>query len=120
MLSIGITHDTTLPVAFNSVQLKGAELKYPVHEKELPAIIRALKHWHSDLLDVPFKVLTDHQNLENFLTQRELSCRQARWQEFLAQYNFSIHYLPGRRIASQVLSLTAHILLHLLAYLQIT
>ena len=31
------------PVAYDSCQLKGPELNYPVHEKELLAIVRGLK-----------------------------------------------------------------------------
>ena len=46
-------------VAFDSMQLKGAEKNYPVHEKELLAIIRALKKWRSDLLGTEFFVYTD-------------------------------------------------------------
>ena len=42
------------------MQLKGAEKNYPVHEKELLAIIRTLKKWRSDLLGIPIHVYTDH------------------------------------------------------------
>ncbi|KAJ3003649.1 hypothetical protein NUW54_g5196 [Trametes sanguinea] len=45
MLSFGPNLETAHPVVFNSVQLKGAELNYPVHEEELLAIVRALKKW---------------------------------------------------------------------------
>lgn len=38
VLSFGPTWETARPVAFNSMQLKGAEHNYPVHEKELLAI----------------------------------------------------------------------------------
>lgn len=31
------------------------------------------------------------------MTQKELSRRQARWQEFLAQYDFTIQYIPGEQ-----------------------
>jgi RNase H-like domain found in reverse transcriptase len=44
-LSFGTTWETAHPVAFDSLQLKPAEKNYPVHEKELLAIIRALKKW---------------------------------------------------------------------------
>ena len=56
---------------------KGAELNYPVHEKEVLAVIRALKKWRVDLLGSPFFVYTDHKTLENFLSQKDLSRRQA-------------------------------------------
>jgi RNase H-like domain found in reverse transcriptase len=43
-LSFGLTWETARPVAFDSLQLKPAENNYPVHEKELLVIIRALKN----------------------------------------------------------------------------
>jgi hypothetical protein len=72
-LSFGLTWETARPVAFDSMQLKAAERNYPVHEKELLAIIRALKKWRSDLLGSHIHVYTDHRTLENFDTQRDLS-----------------------------------------------
>ena len=45
VLSFGETWELAKPVAFDSMTFKGAELNYPVHEKELLAIIRALKKW---------------------------------------------------------------------------
>lgn len=50
VLSFGPTWETARPVAFESLTLKGAELNYPVHEKELLAILRALRKWKTDLL----------------------------------------------------------------------
>ncbi|OJT03284.1 Transposon Tf2-1 polyprotein, partial [Trametes pubescens] len=105
MLSYGPSLETARPVAFESAQLRAAELNYPVHEKELLAIVRALKKWRVDLLGVPFTVFSDHRTLENFHTQKDLSRRQARWQEFLAQYDFTIKYIRGEdNIAADVLS----------------
>ena len=59
------------------MQLTGAQLNYPVHEKELLAIIRGLKKWRSDLLGSHVEVFTDHRTLENFEGQKDLSHRQA-------------------------------------------
>ncbi|KAF7771080.1 hypothetical protein Agabi119p4_7054 [Agaricus bisporus var. burnettii] len=107
VLSFGETFETAQPVAFESKSFKGAELNYPVHEKELFAIVRALEKWRVDLLGVPFTVLTDHRTLECFNTQRHLSRRQARWMEFLQQYDFSIVYLRGEdNVAADALSRT--------------
>jgi hypothetical protein len=79
VLSYGPTLTTARPVAFESQSFKGAELNYPVHEKELLAIVRALKKWRVELLGSPFTVLTDHKTLENFFTQPLLSRHQSRW-----------------------------------------
>jgi hypothetical protein len=95
MLSVGPTPQNARPVAFDSMQLRGAQLNYPVHEKELLTIVRALKKWQIELLGTRFTVYTDHRTLENFMTQRELSRRQARWQEFFGQYDFDIQYIRG-------------------------
>ena len=92
-LSFGETWETTRPVAYDSMQLNSAEQNYPIHKKELLAIIRALKKWHSDLLGSEFIVYTDHRTLENFDTQRDLSRRQLRWQEFMLQYEMAITYI---------------------------
>ena len=97
VLSFGPTYETARPVAYDSRAFKGAELNYPVHEKELLAIIRALGKWRTDLLGYNFEVWTDHKTLEHFGTQRDLSRRQARWMEFLSQYDATIHYLPGEK-----------------------
>jgi RNase H-like domain found in reverse transcriptase len=59
-LSFGPTWETARPVAFDSLQLKAAEKNYPVHEKELLAIICVLNKWCSDLLGTHFYVYTDH------------------------------------------------------------
>jgi RNase H-like domain found in reverse transcriptase/Integrase zinc binding domain len=94
-LSFGLTWETARPIAFDSLQLKPAEKNYPVHEKELLVIIRALKKWRSDLLGSHFYIYTDHRTLENFDTQKDLSCRQLRWQEFMLQYDLTITYIRG-------------------------
>ena len=37
----------------------------------------------------------DHRTLENFNAQKDLSRRQARWQEFMAQFEMGIYYVKG-------------------------
>jgi len=95
ILSFGPTWETARPVAFDSMTLKGAELNYPVHEKELLAILRALRRWKVDLLGSEFFVYTDHRTLLNFNTQMNLSRRQARWMEELSIYDCKFVYVKG-------------------------
>ena len=94
-LLFGETWETARPVAWDSAQLSQAEKNYPTHEKEMLAIVRALKKFRADLLGTNFTVYTDHRTLECFQGQRDLSRRQARWQEFLAEYDFTIEYVKG-------------------------
>jgi hypothetical protein len=68
VLSFGPSWELACPIAFDSMQLKGPEKNYPVHKKELLAIIRTLK-WRSNLLGIPIFVYTDRHTLQNFDTQ---------------------------------------------------
>ncbi|SJL09297.1 uncharacterized protein ARMOST_12674 [Armillaria ostoyae] len=95
VLSWGPTWETSYTVAFDSMQLKGVQKNYPVYEKELLAIVRALKKWHAELLEMDFTVYMDHRTLKNFATQKDLSWRQACWNEFLSQFEFTINYIQG-------------------------
>ena len=58
-------------------------------------IVRALKKFCADLLGTHFTIYTDHRTLECFQGQRDLSRRQAWWQEFLTEYNFKVVYVKG-------------------------
>jgi len=95
VLSWGWTWESAQLVAFDSMQLRDAQKNYPVHEKEMLAIVQALKKWQSDLLGSQFVVYTDHRTLKNFDTQKDLSQRQAHWMEHLSQFDMNIHYIHG-------------------------
>ena len=86
------------PVAFYSRSLSTAELNYDTHDKELLAIFSAFKVWRHYLEGppAPVDVVTDHKNLEYFSTTRMLTRRQARWSEYLSQFNFIIRFRPGK------------------------
>jgi len=77
VLTFGPTYEQAQPVAYDSRSFKGAELNYPVHEKELLAIVQALLKWCTELLGYQFEVWTDHHTLEHFGTQQDLSRCQA-------------------------------------------
>ena len=87
-------------VAYFSKKMTPAECNYMIYDKELLAIVKSFETWRPELASVspdqPVKVLTDHQNLEVFMTTKQLNCRQARWAEFLSEINFRITYRPGK------------------------
>jgi hypothetical protein len=95
ILSFGETWETACPVAYDSYQLNNAEKNYPVHEKELLAIVKALKKWCHYLLGVRFEVYTDHRTLEYFQSQKEMSRCQMRWSMYLADFDYQIIYIKG-------------------------
>ena len=87
------------PVAFFSKKNNAAESNYPIHDKELLAVVRYLEQWDAELRSVlSFEIWTDHKNLEYFQKKRQLSERQVRWAETLARYNFTLKYRPGKNV----------------------
>ncbi|KAI0994784.1 hypothetical protein K3495_g13398 [Podosphaera aphanis] len=61
------------------------------------AIIRCLEQWDAELRScVEFTILTDHKNLQYFMTRQKLSERQARWAEYLSRFNFKLVYRSGK------------------------
>ncbi|KAE8697362.1 hypothetical protein F3Y22_tig00110621pilonHSYRG00135 [Hibiscus syriacus] len=84
------------PVAYESRKLNETERRYSVHEKEMTAVIYCLRTWRHYLLRSKFVVFTDNVANNYFLTQKKLSPKQARWQEFLAEFDFSLEYKPGK------------------------
>ena len=98
ILSITSDSGELHPIAFHSRTLTGAELNYDTHDKELLAIFEAFKVWRHYLegFGTPVDVVTDHKNLEYFLTTKLLTRRQARWSEYLSQFNMIIRFRPGK------------------------
>jgi len=84
------------PIAYESKKLNPHQKNYPVHDKEMCAIMHALDRWRPFLLGRHFKVYTDHRSLVYFKTQPNLSQRQLRWMERAADYDCEILYKPGK------------------------
>ena len=63
---------------------------------ELAAVVFTLKIWHHYLYGEEFEVYSDHKSLKYIFTQRDLNIRQRRWMEFLKNYDFTLHYHPGK------------------------
>lgn len=87
------------PCAFFSRQLTAAEKNYDVGNRELLAVVLALKEWRHWLegASQPFLVWSDHKNLAYLRSARRLNSRQARWALFLGRFNFTLTYRPGSR-----------------------
>ena len=83
-------------VAYMSKKMSSAECNYEIYDKELLAIVRAFEEWRSECAETSVedsvRILIDHKNLEHFMSSKQLNRRQARWAEFLAEFNFKIAY----------------------------
>jgi hypothetical protein len=85
------------PLAFESRPLKGRDLHKPIYEKEMMAILHALKKWHPYLIGRHFKVKIDHDSLKYLLEQRLSSEEQQKWVTKILGYDFEIIYKKGKQ-----------------------
>ncbi|MGH2510545.1 MAG: hypothetical protein ACRDHZ_24485, partial [Ktedonobacteraceae bacterium] len=60
------------------------------------AVVTALKEWQHYLHGCKVTVLTDNRASTFLQTQDQVSSRQARWAEVLAQFDLNIVYRPGK------------------------
>ncbi|XP_042980003.1 uncharacterized protein LOC122310191 [Carya illinoinensis] len=84
------------PIAYESRKLNETERRYTVQEKEMTTIIHCLRVWRHYLLSSRFVVKTDNIATSYFQSQKKLSPKQARWQDFLAEFDFVLEYKPGK------------------------
>jgi len=84
-------------IAYWFRKLSELEKRYEVHDKELLVIVKALQDWRPYLAgtEKPIQIYTDHKNLRNFATTKQLNWQQVRWAEQLTDYEFQIHYKKG-------------------------
>uniref|UniRef100_A0A8C7RX13 Gypsy retrotransposon integrase-like protein 1 n=1 Tax=Oncorhynchus mykiss TaxID=8022 RepID=A0A8C7RX13_ONCMY len=70
---------------------------YDVGDRELLAVVRALKAWRHWLEGAKhlFLIWTDHRNLEYIRAAWRLNTRQARWAMFFTRFVFTLSYRPG-------------------------
>jgi len=94
------------PVAFYSKSLQPVECNYEIHNKELLAIIHALKHFHHYLQGSAHqtKIFSNHANLKYFTTKQMLTRRQAQWSLFLSTFDYIIIPKPGKINKADALS----------------
>ena len=84
-------------VGYYSKRLSSAERNYSTTEKELLAIVLALRRWRHLLTGTKHKVIfkSDHKNLVNYNRLEAKKYRVVRWVEELSQCDFRIVFTPG-------------------------
>ena len=86
------------PIAYYSATFTPTERNYDIYERELLAVLKALKHWrpHLAAMEIPVTVLTDHANLTFWKNPQNVNRRVARWFALLQDYNLVIKHVPGK------------------------
>ena len=84
------------PIAFYSHKLSSNARIKSVYEKELMAIVFAIKKWRPYLIGRRFIVRTDQRSLKFLLGQRVVDGEHQKWLLKLMSYDFEIQYKPGK------------------------
>lgn len=87
------------PVAYASRTLNSHETRYSTTEKELLAVVWAVKYFRPYVYGVEFKLNTDHQAIKWLHTKylgKDKNPRLQRWILSLGEYKINIEYLKGK------------------------
>src|ERR1700733_3567870 len=75
-----------------------AERNYHTGDRELLAIMKALKKWRQYLVGSgQFEIWMDHRNLTYFQKPQNLNRRQAGWVHKMQDYDYTIHHIEGKK-----------------------
>ena len=85
------------PIAFSSHAMSPEEQNYPVADKEMLSIIRALEQWRHYLEGAKhqFDIWNDHANLQWFMKRQDLNRHQAQWAQYLSRFSFLWSHKAG-------------------------
>ena len=84
------------PIAYESKKNSEVESRWPTHEKEMLAIVYALRKWRHYVQDKFTQAITDNISLKYFQSQPRLSAKQMRWQDLLAEFDLEIIHKKGK------------------------
>ncbi|CAK1593440.1 unnamed protein product [Parnassius mnemosyne] len=85
------------PVAYASRTLSDTESRYSTIERELLAVIWAVKHFRPYLYGRKFVIYTDHRPLVWLYSLKEPNSKLTRWRLRLQEYDFEIIYKNGKQ-----------------------
>ncbi|PNF20391.1 hypothetical protein B7P43_G09709 [Cryptotermes secundus] len=88
-----------LPIAYASRTFNKSERNYSTTDREMAAIIWAVKQFRPYVLGRHFNIVTDHKPLKWVFHVKDPSSRLLRWRIKLEEYDFTIHYRSGKTIS---------------------
>ena len=84
------------PIAFASGKFNTTQRNWSTYEKELFAVVRAFHDWECHLkTKLKFEHFSDNAGVSNIQTQRTITPKQARWIQFLEEFNFKSNFVSG-------------------------
>ena len=83
------------PIAYLSQKLSPTQTKWSTIEREVFAVICALRKWYAILFGAHIIVYSDHNPLTYIVECAPKSARLTRWSLALAQYSVELRYKKG-------------------------
>jgi hypothetical protein len=83
-------------ICYKSRKLKEHERNYVTHDLELATVLHALKMWQHYIMGRNFLLLTDNSGVKYLFNQLELNARQAKWLDFLSEFEFKVRHIKGK------------------------
>ncbi|KAM0977284.1 hypothetical protein ACFX2C_020075 [Malus domestica] len=90
-----VLHQGGKPIAFTSKALGPKAQAMSTYEREMLAIVHAIKKWQSYIQGRHFIIKTDHHNLKFFLQNRTHTPFQHKWISKLLGFDYEIQYKQG-------------------------
>jgi hypothetical protein len=92
--------DQTLrPICYFSRQTSKMEEKYHSYELETLAVVDSMRRFRIYPLGIHFTVVTDCNAIRTTMTKRDLIPRVGRWWLLTQEYDFSVEYRAGQKMA---------------------
>src|SRR5258708_7564942 len=82
-------------IGYSSRTFNACERKYCITRKELAGLVFGLKQYRQYLLGRKSLVRTDHAALIYLRSAKELIGQQARWLDFIEEFDFDLQHRPG-------------------------
>ena len=82
-------------IAYYSKTLTSSERNYCVTQRELLAVVKAVKHFRPYLYGQEFLLRTDHASLRWLCRRRKPSNQVARWLEILTEFRYVLEHRSG-------------------------
>lgn len=85
------------PITMISRTLSPCEQNYATNERELLAIVWALKRLRHYLYGIKnINIFTDHQPLIFAISEKNPNAKMKRWKSFIEEFSPTFHYKPGK------------------------
>jgi len=91
-----IQNEQYFPVAYASWLFSPTQRRYSTTEREMLALILAVRKWKGYFLNRKFLAKTDHKALTGYMNLHDPHGRIARWTAELNQFSFKLQHVPGK------------------------